>query len=71
MNRHRHTYCGMLAAMDESFGQIVRFLKRAGLYDDTIIIFSSDNGGDTKAGASNMPLRGQKSSIWEGGTKTT
>ncbi|KAE9548542.1 hypothetical protein FO519_008245 [Halicephalobus sp. NKZ332] len=71
MNRIRQIYCGMLASMDESFGQVMKFLHTSGLYNDTIVIFSSDNGGDPKAGASNLPLRGQKSTVWEGGTKTT
>uniref|UniRef100_A0A7E4VWJ0 Sulfatase domain-containing protein n=1 Tax=Panagrellus redivivus TaxID=6233 RepID=A0A7E4VWJ0_PANRE len=71
MSKARHIYCGMLASLDESFGQVVKFLKESGLYDDTIIIFSSDNGGDPKAGASNLPLKGAKSSVWEGGCKTT
>uniref|UniRef100_A0A914PF47 Sulfatase N-terminal domain-containing protein n=1 Tax=Panagrolaimus davidi TaxID=227884 RepID=A0A914PF47_9BILA len=71
MSRWRQVYCGMLAAMDESFGLLMEYLKDSGYYNNTIVIFSSDNGGDPKAGASNFPLKGQKSTIWEGGTRTT
>ncbi|KAI1720288.1 sulfatase domain-containing protein [Ditylenchus destructor] len=64
-------YCSMLAAMDEAVGRVVDHLKQTGLYKDTVIIFSSDNGGDANFGASNAPLRGSKNTLWEGGTKTT
>ncbi|KAH7721028.1 CRE-SUL-3 protein [Aphelenchoides avenae] len=61
----------MLVAMDEAIGSVITHLKQTGLYDDTVILFSSDNGGDLTCGASNVPLRGTKNTIWEGGTKTT
>ncbi|KAK0397063.1 hypothetical protein QR680_001961 [Steinernema hermaphroditum] len=66
----RRKYCAVLAAMDEAIERVVRELKRRGLYENTVIIFSSDNGGATDFGASNAPLRGEKDSLWEGGTKT-
>ncbi|CAD5211875.1 unnamed protein product [Bursaphelenchus okinawaensis] len=66
----RQLYCGMLASMDDAVGRVINYLKARGLYENTVIIFSSDNGGDTKFGASNRPYKGEKNSIWEGGTKT-
>ncbi|CAJ0583769.1 unnamed protein product, partial [Mesorhabditis spiculigera] len=67
----RRIYCAMLAAMDEAIGRVVTHLKQTGMYDDTIIIFTSDNGGGVEFGASNYPLRGEKDMLWEGGTRTT
>ena len=67
----RKTYLAMVSSMDDSIGRIVENMKRfvytkdgseKTLFDDTIFIFSSDNGGMSQglgyAGASNKPLRG-------------
>ncbi|CAP34693.2 Protein CBR-SUL-3 [Caenorhabditis briggsae] len=70
-NRYRRIYCGMLTAMDFAIGRLVEYLKAANLYENTVIVFTSDNGGTSNFGASNAPLRGEKDTIWEGGTKTT
>ncbi len=66
----RRTYAGMVAAMDEAIGQIVTALDEKGLTDNTLIIFSSDNGGP-KPGkvTSNGPLRAGKGTIYEGGIR--
>ncbi|CAH3141929.1 unnamed protein product [Porites evermanni] len=69
----RRTYAGMVSALDESVRQIVTTLKRKGLYDNSIIIFTTDNGAaagglDSSAG-SNFPLRGAKNTLWEGGVR--
>ncbi|KAL6739775.1 hypothetical protein Aduo_013189 [Ancylostoma duodenale] len=70
-SKARRIYCGMLTAMDFAIGRVVDFLKSTGHYEDTVIVFTSDNGGTAQFGASNWPLRGEKDSLWEGGTKTT
>jgi len=44
-------------------------LERLGLDDNTLVIFTSDNGGAPQHGASNAPLRGQKGTTWEGGMR--
>ncbi|MEK6236369.1 MAG: sulfatase [Planctomycetales bacterium] len=63
-------YAGMVEAMDEAVGTALAALKRNKLLDNTIIVFTSDNGGvsagDGKA-TSNLPLRGGKGRQWEGG----
>lgn len=58
---------GMVSAIDESVGRIVDRLKTTGHYNNTLVIFTSDNGaGDDKA---NRPLRGKKGSVYEGGVR--
>ncbi|CAL4059160.1 unnamed protein product, partial [Meganyctiphanes norvegica] len=60
---------GSVTAMDEGIGLIVDALKYTGMYNNTIIIFSSDNGGTNGVIDANLPLHGYKGSVWEGGTK--
>ena len=65
----RRVFLGMVTAMDDAVGVVVNSLKEAGMFDNTIIAFFSDNGG-AKDHGNNWPLRGHKSSVWEGGTRT-
>jgi len=66
----RRIYAGMVAAMDEAVGQVVAALKEKGILDNTLIIFSSDNGGPNPGKVTdNGPLRGGKGSIYEGGVR--
>ncbi len=64
---NRQIYAGMLAAMDEGVGQVLAALDAKGLRDNTIILFSSDNGG--WGPCDNSPLRGYKGSMYEGGER--
>lgn len=67
----RSLYAGMIAEMDEGIGRVVAAVDKAGLRDNTLFIFASDNGGLTSkvAAASNAPLRGGKGSLYEGGVR--
>ncbi len=56
-------------AIDESTGEIIAALKRVGVYDNTIIIVTSDNGSRNDYGGSNGILRGGKGTTWEGGMR--
>ncbi|XP_066948452.1 arylsulfatase I-like [Macrobrachium rosenbergii] len=67
-DEEREIVLAMSWAMDDAVGRVVDALKATGHYDNSIIIFSSDNGGH-QAGANNWPLRGAKGSLWEGGTR--
>ena len=67
----RHIFCGMLRAADEGISNITMLLKDKNLLDDTIIIFTTDNGGQTGQGSSNWPLRGNKGTVFEGGVHGT
>ena len=59
----------MVTAMDDVVGLVIKALQDTNQLEDTIIVFSSDNGGDIDAGANNYPLRGNKRTLWEGGIK--
>ena len=55
------TYNAMTRVMDEGIGNVTAALKARGMWDDTLFVFSSDNGGWVgTTGSSNWPLRGSK-----------
>ena len=62
--------------LDKSVGLIIKELKEKGLYDHTIIVFTSDNGVHSEGGHdpsyfdSNGPFRGQKRDLYEGGIRS-
>lgn len=65
-------YAAMVEAMDEAVGKVLRQLDESGVADNTIVLFTSDNGGlSTSEGlpTSNLPLRGGKGWIYEGGIR--
>ncbi len=65
-------YAGMVEAMDAAVGKVLAALDEHGLRDNTIVIFTSDNGGlSTSEGwpTSNLPLRGGKGWLYEGGIR--
>ncbi len=66
----RRTYAGMLTALDEAVGQIVAAIDKKGIRKETLILFSSDNGGPAPGEVtSNGPLRGAKATLYEGGVR--
>lgn len=74
-NTRRQTAVAMIRAMDRGVGRILDTLTRTGQLDNTVILFTSDNGGPSRAGAgrdapsSNGPLRGYKFLHYEGGVR--
>ncbi|XP_052803312.1 arylsulfatase B-like isoform X1 [Mya arenaria] len=74
-NYHRRLFAGMVAALDDSVGAVVKTLKDQGMYDNTVIMFTTDNGGPANGfdanAANNFPLRGMKVTQWEGGVRGT
>lgn len=64
----RRVGLGMISAVDEAITNITEALKTRGMYENSLIILSSDNGGAPDH-ESNYPLRGCKSSNFDGGTR--
>ena len=65
------TYCGMTSFMDAAMGNLTAALRRTGLWNNTLLLFTADNGGWLDMGGSNAPLQGGKFSDLEGGTRAT
>ena len=68
-------YAAMVSEVDANVGEIIELLKEKGVYDNTIVIFSSDNGVHNVGGHdpyffdSNGPFRGNKRDLYEGGIR--
>lgn len=77
--RHRNpTYAAMLKSLDEGVGRVLDHLRARGLEDRTIVVFTSDNGGQMNVDpparpggppTRNAPLRSGKGSLYEGGIR--
>jgi arylsulfatase A-like enzyme len=63
------TYGAAVESIDWATAVILRELDALGLSDDTVVIFTSDNGSLARDGGSNLPLRGTKGTTWEGGMR--
>jgi len=67
---HRRIFAAMLSNMDDSVGAILKKLRDEKLEEDTLAFFVSDNGGPTRElTSSNLPLRGGKGDVYEGGIR--
>jgi len=69
-DHRKRVYAAMIRSLDRSVAKVTQALKDNGLEDNTIVIFSSDNGGAGYVGLPdiNKPYRGWKISLFEGGT---
>ena len=73
----RATYAAMVTRMDRQVGRVLEALNKAGLANDTIVVFTSDHGATFETGNqgasvqldSNAPFRGGKRTLWEGGVR--
>ncbi len=77
LDQHNAAYASMLFALDKNIGKLVKNLKERGLYENTTLVFTSDNGGlstlsksrNHKAPTSVLPLRAGKGWLYEGGIR--
>ena len=65
----RDILMAMLLHLDKGVGDIMQALKDAGVYENTIVFYLSDNGGAGTMNANNAPLRGFKQQVYEGGIR--
>ncbi|XP_064597817.1 arylsulfatase I-like [Liolophura sinensis] len=74
-NEKRRIFAGMVSALDDSVGNVTRALRESGMMENSVIIFTTDNGGPANGydgnAACNYPLRGLKNTMWEGGVRGT
>ncbi|XP_075525800.1 arylsulfatase B-like isoform X2 [Dermacentor variabilis] len=77
-NYNRTVLAGAYEVMDHSVGEVLAALQSRGMLADSLVVFTSDNGGGPLASpaveypnaGSNWPLRGVKQEVWEGGVRT-
>lgn len=65
----RANLVALIEHMDDGIGKVMAALKETGMEKETLVIFTSDNGGQLSVGANNGPLRDGKQSVYEGGLK--
>ncbi|XP_027058114.1 arylsulfatase B-like isoform X2 [Pocillopora damicornis] len=72
-DENRRIFAAVVSILDQRVGQLVDALKGSGLYNNSVIVFSTDNGGPANGYdmnmACNFPLRGVKWTLWEGGVR--
>jgi arylsulfatase A-like enzyme len=70
-NHRLRVYAAMIKSLDRGVGQVLKAVKDAGIDDNTLIVFTSDNGGAHYIGLPeiNKPYRGWKATFFEGGIR--
>jgi arylsulfatase A-like enzyme len=69
IDQSRARLVALIEHMDDGIGRVMATLKETGLADNTLVLFSSDNGGQLSVGANNGPWRDGKQSMYEGGLR--
>ena len=69
LDLNRATNVAFVEHMDHEIGRVLDRIKELGIEKNTLIVFSSDNGGSIHQGATNHPWRGGKQDHWEGGIR--
>jgi arylsulfatase A-like enzyme len=69
IDENRALLVALIEHMDDGIGRVVTALKETGQFENTLIVFTSDNGGYLRVGARNGEVRGGKQDMYEGGIK--
>jgi arylsulfatase A-like enzyme len=69
IDEKRAKLVALIEHLDDGIGKVIASLKAAGVSDNTLVIFTSDNGGQLGVGANNGPLRAGKQDMYEGGIR--
>lgn len=69
INRQRAELVALIEHFDDGVGRVLKTLEEAGQAQNTLVVFSSDNGGQLSVGANNGGLHGGKQNMWEGGIR--
>ncbi|MEO6000591.1 MAG: sulfatase-like hydrolase/transferase [Chitinophagaceae bacterium] len=69
LSEKRTKLIALIEHMDDGIGKVIRSLKETGQYENTLIIFLSDNGGNLEVGSNNGDLKDGKQSMYEGGLR--
>lgn len=69
IDEKRAALVALIEHLDDGVGRVVQSLKDEGLWENTVTIFTSDNGGQSNVGARNAPLNGGKQDMLEGGIR--
>ena len=67
LSERQKRFYGMITNIDDNFSKLLRHMEKLGISDNTLIIFTTDNGTASGAGAYNAGMRGMKGSEYDGG----
>ena len=62
----RRKYAAKVVNLDDAIGRVLTRIDDLDMSEKTLVIFITDHGGDPKYGGSNLPLRGDKATLFEG-----
>ena len=65
----RREFAAMTVSLDDGVGKVIEALDANGLSEETLVIFLTDHGGDPVYGGNNLPYRGDKATLFEGGLR--
>jgi arylsulfatase B len=66
----KDTFFAMVSVVDETMKNVTDALKSNGMWENSIVVWTTDNGSPVQVAGSNHPLKGGKSTNWEGGVRT-